>query len=69
MVEVIDTERKLPTRVVGQIISKTDGVPLFIEEVTKTVLTVGSKKGEVARGVPWTAEVPETLHDLSDGKA
>ena len=64
MVEVIDTERKLPTTVIGQIITKTDGVPLFIEEVTTTVLTGGqAAKGAPARGMPWSPEVPDTLHD------
>src|SRR5262249_11910734 len=38
MIEALDEESALPTSVVGQIISKTDGVPLFVEEVTKTVL-------------------------------
>jgi predicted ATPase len=64
MIESLDYGNELPTVVVGQIISKTDGVPLFVEEVTKTVLGDGlSNKDGVASGVPWTAAVPETLHD------
>jgi class 3 adenylate cyclase/predicted ATPase/ABC-type lipoprotein export system ATPase subunit len=65
MVEAIDSERKLPAPVIEQIITKTDGVPLFIEEVTRTVLGGGQaeKKGVPARGMPWSPEVPDTLHD------
>ena len=64
MIETLDVEKKLPTPVVGQIISKTDGVPLFVEEVTKTVLSDGSgNKDEVANGLPRILSVPETLHD------
>ena len=43
---------------------QTDGVPLFIEEVTSAVLA-GDKaeKSAPARGMPWSPEVPDTLHD------
>jgi class 3 adenylate cyclase/predicted ATPase/ABC-type lipoprotein export system ATPase subunit len=64
MLEAIDSKRKLPTTVIGQIIAKTDGVPLFIEEVTRTVLSGGqAEKSAPARGMPWSPEVPDTLHD------
>jgi DNA-binding winged helix-turn-helix (wHTH) protein/predicted ATPase len=33
--------RPLPTEVTAQIVAKTDGVPLFVEELTKTVLESG----------------------------
>jgi class 3 adenylate cyclase/predicted ATPase len=63
MVEAIDSERKLPTPVIEQIITKTDGVPLFIEEVTKTVLGGRqAEKGVRTRGGPWGPDVPDTLH-------
>ena len=64
MIESLDHESKLPTAVIGQIISKTDGVPLFVEEVTNTVLgdDSGEKKPEALNG-SWTLAVPETLHD------
>lgn len=62
MVEAIDQGRKLPTAVVSEIISKTDGVPLFVEEVTMTVLASGaSEKG--ASGASWSTAVPDTLQD------
>jgi predicted ATPase len=61
MVEAIDSGRKLPTPVIGEIISKTDGVPLFVEEVTNTVLASGEKGA--SGGAPWSTAVPDTLHD------
>ncbi|HET7911108.1 MAG TPA: AAA family ATPase [Pseudolabrys sp.] len=63
MVEAIDSGRKLPTTVVGQIISKTDGVPLFVEEVTNTVLAGGTSEKSASNGVAWSPTIPETLHD------
>ena len=33
--------RPLPSEVMAQIVAKTDGVPLFVEELTKTVLESG----------------------------
>jgi class 3 adenylate cyclase/predicted ATPase len=38
MVTRLTGRKALPNEVLGQIIAKTDGVPLFIEELTKTVL-------------------------------
>jgi class 3 adenylate cyclase/predicted ATPase len=64
MLEAIDFKRTLPTAIIGQIVAKTDGVPLFVEEVTRTVLTGGqAEKSAVAPGVPWSPQVPDTLHD------
>jgi class 3 adenylate cyclase/predicted ATPase/ABC-type lipoprotein export system ATPase subunit len=63
MVEAMDKGRKLPTTVVGEIISKTDGVPLFIEEVTNTVLAGDASEKGAAGGASWSTAVPDTLHD------
>ena len=38
MVEKVTGGKALPVEVVHQIVSKTDGVPLFVEELTKMVL-------------------------------
>ena len=38
MVERVAGDKTLPPEVVAQIVAKTDGVPLFVEELTKTVL-------------------------------
>ncbi|MGH1478754.1 MAG: AAA family ATPase [Geminicoccales bacterium] len=59
--------RPLPKEVEDQIIAKTDGVPLFVEELTKTVLESGlveSRNGgyRLVHDLPALA-IPETLQD------
>src|SRR4029078_5806347 len=63
MVEAIDAGGKLPTAGVVQLISKTDGVPLFVEEVTNTVLADGKSEKGASSSVAWSPAVPDTLHD------
>ena len=41
MVENVTRGKALPSEVVQQIVAKTDGVPLFVEELTKTVVESG----------------------------
>ncbi len=59
--------RELPEEVYTQIIAKTDGVPLFVEELTKTVLESGLLTQEANRFVlsgplpPFA--IPSTLQD------
>jgi predicted ATPase len=70
MVERVTGGKALPPEVVQQIVAKTDGVPLFIEELTKTVLEsglyVGARgqwKGQ-AEGAPLPPlAIPATLQD------
>jgi class 3 adenylate cyclase/predicted ATPase len=57
----------LPAEVVQQIVEKTDGVPLFVEEMTKAVLESGYLK-ETDRqyeltGSLGSVSIPVTLHD------
>jgi class 3 adenylate cyclase/predicted ATPase len=47
--------RSLPPEVLGEIAARTDGVPLFVEELTKAVLEAGTAGPEAA--------VPVSLHD------
>jgi predicted ATPase/class 3 adenylate cyclase len=59
--------KKLPTEVLEAIVSKTDGVPLFIEELTKMVLESGLLRDVGDRYItvgplPHLA-IPTTLHD------
>jgi predicted negative regulator of RcsB-dependent stress response len=67
MVEQVAGGRRLPPEVIGQIIAKTDGIPLFVEELTKAVLEAGILV-EDAEGyrlddpLPPLA-IPATLHD------
>src|SRR5262249_34162679 len=41
MVERLTAGKALPREVLEQILAKTDGVPLFVEELTKTILESG----------------------------
>jgi class 3 adenylate cyclase/tetratricopeptide (TPR) repeat protein len=60
--------KTLPSEVTHQLVTKTDGVPLFVEELTKTVLTSDWLKEETNRYIltrPLPAfGIPATLHDL-----
>lgn len=67
MVAQISNGRALPLPVLQQIIAKTDGVPLFIEELTKMVLESDllqevDNRYELARRLTPLA-IPATLHD------
>ena len=43
----------LPPDVIAEIVERTDGVPLFVEEMTKAVLEAGAERGgEIAASVP-----------------
>jgi predicted ATPase/class 3 adenylate cyclase len=57
----------LPAEVVEQIVAKTDGVPLFVEELTKMVLESGllQERDEryVLTGLLHPLAIPATLHD------
>ena len=59
--------KALPPEVVEQIVAKTDGVPLFVEELTKMVLESGllqerEERYELTGPLPPLA-IPTTLHD------
>jgi predicted ATPase len=59
--------KALPPEVVEQVVAKTDGVPLFVEELTKMVLESGllqerAERYELAGPLPPLA-IPTTLHD------
>ena len=59
-------EAELPDEVVNQILARTDGVPLFVEELTKTLLENGislQENGGAAGGSAMPLVVPATLHD------
>ena len=67
MVEMVTVGKPLPDEVLEQIIEKTDGVPLFVEEFTRSVLESGSlieKSGRyVATNSLGEIIIPATLHD------
>ena len=67
MVERVAREKALPEEVSAQIVGKTDGVPLFVEELTKAVLESGlladaGDHYELTAPLPPLA-IPATLHD------
>jgi TOMM system kinase/cyclase fusion protein len=59
--------KALPPEVVEQVVAKTDGVPLFVEELTKVVLESGLLQEREARyeltGPLPPLAIPATLHD------
>ncbi len=67
MVAHLTRGKSLPREVIDQIVAKTDGVPLFIEELTKAVLESGLLKDEGRRysliGPLPPLAIPETLKD------
>jgi hypothetical protein len=67
LVAQISGGKALPDEVVDQIADRTDGVPLFVEELTKTVLESGLLHEEADRYVLDRAlpplAIPTTLHD------
>ena len=67
MVEKVTGGKALPAEVVQQIVAKTDGVPLFVEELTKMVLESGLLREadghyELTGPLPPLA-IPTTLQD------
>jgi class 3 adenylate cyclase/tetratricopeptide (TPR) repeat protein len=67
MVEKVTGNKALPPEVLQQIVHKTDGVPLFVEELTKMVLESGLVRAvnghyELSGPLPPLA-IPSTLQD------
>ncbi|ACY15820.1 serine/threonine protein kinase [Haliangium ochraceum DSM 14365] len=59
-------EQRLPTPLIEQILRRTDGVPLFIEELTRAVLESGVAQASDEAHTPKRAselEIPATLRD------
>ena len=67
MIDRMTSGKKLPAEVLDQIVAKTDGVPLFMEELTKSVLESGLVREEDGAYVLASAltplAIPSTLHD------
>jgi tetratricopeptide (TPR) repeat protein len=67
LVERVTAGKPLPTELSNQIITKTDGVPLFIEELTKAVIEsdIVSDEGDryALSGAIDSLAIPDTLHD------
>ena len=63
MVEKVRAAKRCPQEVVQQIVSKTDGVPLFVEELTKMVVERTSVGAMALRTTPLHLGIPSTLQD------
>jgi class 3 adenylate cyclase/tetratricopeptide (TPR) repeat protein len=67
MIDRVMAGKKLPSEVLDQIVAKTDGVPLFMEELTKSVLESGllreANGGYVLASALTPLAIPSTLHD------
>jgi len=59
--------KSLPPELVAQIVARTDGVPLFVEELTRAILESGELAEEADRyvfqGTAESMRIPETLRD------
>ena len=66
MIAHVTGGRALPKEISDQIVDRTDGVPLFIEELTKTVVESGivteTAAGYVATGQAAPFAIPTSLH-------
>ena len=68
MVERVTGGKTLPAEVMEQILARTDGVPLFVEELTKAVLESGLLRGGRSTATSWwdplpPLAIPATLQD------
>jgi class 3 adenylate cyclase len=63
MVANVAGDAALPPEIMDEIAERTDGVPLFVEELTKAVLEAGARAPAALPLVPHqTLSVPATLH-------
>ena len=67
MITRVANNKRLPAPVLDQLLANTDGNPLFVEELTKTVLESGllreAENGYEMADIPLTLAIPATLHD------
>ena len=67
MIAAVAGGKPLPEEVLGQIWAKTEGVPLFVEELTKTVLESGLlEDGAIAMGWPARCRRSRSRRRLQD---
>jgi predicted ATPase len=63
MVTSVAGNAALPPEIVAEIAERTDGVPLFVEELTKAVLEAGAQAPAALSAIPHPGlSVPPTLH-------
>ena len=64
MIDGVSGNKPLPASVRQDIIERTDGIPLFVEEITKAVLEVGGQEAaeRAIAAIPSPSAVPASLH-------
>ena len=67
LVQLVAGNKSLPEELIAQIVSRTDGVPLFIEELTKSILESGglrdTENGYELQDTLSSLSIPDSLHD------
>jgi len=63
MIEQVAGDKTLPIEIVQQVVTKTDGVPLFVEELTKAVMESNPSVGAHSGAPVPSLAIPTTLHD------
>jgi predicted ATPase/class 3 adenylate cyclase len=67
LVEKVTRGRPLPAEILEHIVKRTDGVPLYVEELTKTLLESGALEptddGFKLKGPLPLLSIPDSLHD------
>lgn len=63
LVRSIGGSQALPMALARQIIDKTDGVPLYVEELTKSILDMVPESGALATEMIDMIDIPATLQD------
>ncbi len=68
LVDSVTAGKALPPEVLDEILSRTDGVPLFVEELTQSVIESGQLREEgghyVLQGPLAALSIPDSLRDL-----
>ena len=62
LVEQLAGNTALPRETVDEIVERADGVPLFVEELTKAVLESGDRSATLAASPAPTRSIPAILH-------
>lgn len=64
LVERVAGEQRMPMTVAEQVVARADGVPLFVEELTRAVIGTGLLSGQEDRHAPLPRlAIPSTLQD------
>jgi class 3 adenylate cyclase/tetratricopeptide (TPR) repeat protein len=72
MAEQLAGAASLPTEVIAQLVAKTDGVPLFVEELTRSIIDARARSRSDKRDVPAEQDtaivIPATLQEALDAR-